>query len=65
MKNVKSSEINNLNETDHIDQLVSYGNRLHSEAVLKGVVKIFRLFIHDRHETVQFREKRGNLKYSH
>jgi hypothetical protein len=65
MKNVKSSEISYLKANHHIDQLVNYGNQLHSEAVRKAVLKFCKLFSHDRTETVQFREKRGNLEYSH
>lgn len=65
MKNVKSSEINNLKATHEFDELVKYGRQLHSEAVFMTVMKMFKLFRHDMSKTVQFEKKQGNLKYSH
>lgn len=65
MKNVKSSEISNLKANHEVYNLVKYGRQLHSEAVYKGVMSIFKLFRHSPPTTVQINEKRENLNYSH
>ena len=63
MKNVKSSEINNLKAAHTIDELISHGRRLHREAVVMGALKIFKLFRHHIPKPVQLEEKRGNLEF--
>lgn len=65
MKNVMSSEINNLNVTYELDELAEYGRKLQSEAVFMGLLGIIRFFRPNICKTVQMEEKQGKLKYSH
>jgi hypothetical protein len=65
MQNVKSSRIDTLKATHELNELAEYGRQLHSEAVFMGVMNIFRFFRHGMPKTVQFTERRENLKYSH
>ena len=65
MKNVKSTEINNLKATHEIEELIQYGRQLHSETVFMGMLKFFKLFKNNTRRTVPFEGKHGDLKYSH
>lgn len=65
MKNVKSTEINNLKATHEIDGLIQYGRQLHCEAVFMRMLKFFKFFKSNKRKAVQFEGKHGDLKYSH
>mgnify|MGYP001116721562 CR=1 FL=1 len=65
MKNVKSTEINNLKATHDLDKFADYGRQLHSEAVFMAVLKFFKLFRNNTRKSLQFEGKHGDLKYSH
>lgn len=65
MKNVKISEISNLNAVYESDELVEYGRKLHSEAVFMGLVGLIRLIRPGISKTAQIENKQGHLKYSH
>ena len=64
MDNVKSSTANNLQAAHDLEQLIENGRKLHSEAVYRGIMKLFSFPKHNMDRAVPLKEQR-KLKYSH